>query len=132
MQTKFTVIPFEKMSWPEWKAYYFSDIRANHQLGILKNPKTGIALATPETEIFLPWYKKGDWRYGIPKKLTPGNNLILLRVAAVKYKGHFLAMDSIHRLTNLKPAIIVIDWVEVKESERKYVTDLITDFWDTV
>lgn len=130
MQTKFTVIPFEQMSWPEWKAYYFSDIRVNHELGTLKNPKTGIILADADTEIYIPWYKKGGWRYGEPKKITPGNNLILLRCAAVKYKGKFLALDSIHRLTMLKPAMIVIDWVEVKESQRKYVTDLITDFWD--
>jgi hypothetical protein len=131
LQSRFSFLAFDPMSWNEWQFQYLSDIRVNHELRSVKNPKTGILLTDEDTQVFLPHYeKKGNWRYGKPKKLKLGKRLIVVRSPAVRYKGKYLLLDSVHRVTQLEPKMLILDWVEIKESQRKLVTDLITDFWD--
>jgi len=130
IQPIFDLLAFEPFSWQEWKFRYFSDIRTNHELSSLKDPKTGLLIAGEDTEMYIPHYKKGNWRYGVPKQVYTGKTPVLLRAPAVKYNGKYLLLDNVHRVSLLHPAFLLLDWVEVKPKERKYVTDLIGDFWD--
>ena len=130
IQPNFTFMDFKPMSWREWKLHYFPSLRVSHALDRLKKVKCELLLVDNDTEIYLPWYKKGDWRYGEPKRIKLGERIALLRIPAVKYKGKYLILDRCHRFTELKPKIVLLDYIKIPESKRKLVTDLISDFWD--
>ncbi len=121
---------FQPMDWNTFQATYKKDIRVNWEPEGLKNPKTGLELATQDTEIYVPHYHKGNWRYGAPQLVPLGSRLVLVRIPAVRYKNKYMLLDGYHRTTQLSPRLILLDYVEVKEKERKYITDLISDFWE--
>ena len=39
---------------------------------------------------------------------------MMIRIPAVRYKGNIVIMDGVHRLENLKPAIVIIDIMDCK------------------
>ena len=123
---------FQPMDWNAFQATYRKDIRVNWEPEGLKKPKTGIHLADEDTEIYVPHYKKGGWRYGTPQQVPLGTSLKLVRIPAVRFKNRYMILDGYHRVTQLSPRIILLDYVEVKEQERKYITDLISDWWENV
>lgn len=129
--SKIPFLSFEPLAdFNAWKAAYGQDIRVDLEYNILKNSKVGLMLADDNTAIHVPRYKKGDWRYGIPERVPLGKELKLLRLPAARYKDKYLLLDGYHRMTELLPKLVLLDYIIIEEKVRKYVTDLCSDWWD--
>ena len=99
------------------------------------------------------------WMDGKPVKWELGKNLVMLRLPAIKilkwsdyfhdknyadkqgkekeiqYKASrkgkwvYLVPDGCHRLTELKPSLVILDWVQIREDDKRYFYDFYNEFW---
>lgn len=115
---------FKKMDWNEFKLTYKKDVRVIFFWDKIKNPKTGITFADQSTDIFLPKYTNGDWTDGEPISVVMGKGGALVRIPAIKVREGYFVLDGVHRLLELKPRYIVIDWIELSEKDKRYSVDV--------
>ena len=127
-QIKFSVLDFCPLTWKEWKVWYKSDIRVSVRWEKLKKAKVGLALADAGTVMFLPWYAGGaNWLDDKPPlRAHVGNKDCIVRVPALKLKKGYLILDGCHRITELKPKLIYLDWIE---ADKRCFVDLRSLFW---
>lgn len=125
----FDALEFSKMTYKEYLRTYKTSIRCSVEFENIKHPKMGITLLDDDRDnLYFPWYKdKGSWRKGTPIQIKEGKNLIVVRVPAVKLQGFnkYLLLDGCHRVSQLKPKVIILDWFEVTKDNYMYVTDLL-------
>ena len=91
------------------------------------------------------------WMDGKPVKVKLDFNisrnskdLVLLRLPAIKVPIYaddyhkkikcdccktFFVLDGCHRLTELKPRLIILDWIELKDNDVRYIVDFYNEFW---
>lgn len=119
----FDSLLFSSMSLRDWKRRYGGSIRISCSLKRIKKAVSGLCLATKQTKMYLVHYDNGDWRDGKPKKVKIGIAPMLIRVPAIKIGDIFLLIDGCHRMKN-SPMFVVLDYLDLPESERKYITDL--------
>lgn len=125
----FDYIEFKGINYQQWKQRYKSSIRISIELGKIKRPKTGFLVADEKTNLKLCWYKKGNYRDGEIKKASIGNKNVLIRIPAIKINDEYLVIDGCHRLTQLKPRFILIDYIEPKKEDLRYISDCFNDYW---
>ena len=134
-QLTFDLLRFHPLkSVKEWLTRYRGSIRCVVEVDAMKHGgKVSLVHAQPgEHSLWLPWYKKGTWRTGIPKQAKwTGKNLILTRIPAValKTKNHFLLVDGCHRITELNPAFVLLDVYHPTVETRRAFTDLFNWNW---
>jgi hypothetical protein len=119
----FDTLTFRPMTLRQWKQRYQGVIRISCSLMRIRKALPGLHLATKQTKMYLVQYDKGDWRDGIPQKVSVGTTPMLVRVPAIKVGKAFLLIDGCHRLKT-GPAFVVLDYLDVPASERNYLTDL--------
>ena len=118
---------FAPLTWKQWLTRYRHSIRVSLVTSRIKQPMVGLLLADKTTELYISRFEKDkDWRDGKrPEKYAIGNRMMLVRLPALALSPkRFFIFDGHHRLTELKPRIILLDWICVKPSEYCYVTDL--------
>jgi len=120
----FDLLQFRPLSWKGFLRRYVGAIQPTVVWQKIINPKVGLHLLGPEELLALPWYKDGDWRDGQPRLIKPGSVLAVVRIPAVLWKGTFVALDGCHRLSEVRPAMVLIDYFVPRERERVYITDL--------
>lgn len=129
MQTIFDLIHFKKLNFKEWKFRYLSDIRIGILWKNLKDVNVGILLVKNH-QIYLPKYGKDkSWMNGKPIKVNEGKRLILVRLPAIRIKNKYLILDGYHRLKNLKPKLIILDYLRLSQSQYRYIIDLYNEYW---
>lgn len=121
----FDCIQFRPYDWNGFKQRYRGAVRCVIAWDRIKKPKMGLSLLEKSQKINLVWYEGGDWRDGKPKKFGLGDKLALVRIPCCKVGDAFVALDGNHRLTSIKPKLVLIDWFEPKLKDRVYVTDLL-------
>lgn len=119
----FDSLTFRPMTLRQWKQRYEGAIRISCSLKRIKKAVPGLHIATKQTTMFIVHYDKGDWRDGTPQKVSAGTTPMLVRVPAIKIGNAFLLIDGCHRM-KVGPAFVVLDYLDVPVSERKYITDL--------
>lgn len=119
------LLDLSPMTWLQWKVSYLPGIRVCHALTRLKNPKPQAHVATSKSKIRYPWYKKGDWMDGRYRMFELGKSPVLWRGPAILYEGTFLILDGCHRLSDLKPSMVVLDYLKISKREKVYVVDLL-------
>lgn len=124
----FDLLQFHPLTWKGFLRRYVGAIQPTVLWWKIKNPRVGLHLLGQEELLALPWYKDGDWRDGQPRLVKPGSALAVARIPAVLWKGTFVALDGCHRLSEVKPAVVLIDYFVPRERERVYVTDLFNRF----
>lgn len=119
---------FAPLSWEEWATRYKRHIRVFAQTARLKHkPKVGLSVASGP--IYIPWYDTGDWIDGKPKSVTVGTTTRLVRLPALSVGGRFLVLDGVHRLTELRPAFVLLDWIKPVKSDLVYFLDMHNPTW---
>lgn len=118
--------PYPKLA--DWMLRYKSSIRSLANFKELEAP-VGQEVMTSSTKAWLVWYRRGDWKTGQPIRAKAGKNPILVRVPAVKLGDRFLVIDGCHRLTELSPRFVVIDYVELTKEQAWRCADFVNPFW---
>lgn len=122
-----THIEFIKLDYKEFCRRY----KKGHQLIVdidkFKNCKVGLKIADINTFIY---HANGNsqemlTRYNIRDKTNP----IIVRIPALRVYDSYLAMDGNHRLRELKPSIVIIDYIKVTKKTIKYSQDLSNVHW---
>ena len=130
IQTLFDVMDFEPLTWADWKFRYQRHIRVWCEPERMKyEPKVGLMVAMPYHRIYLPWYERGGWQDGKPRFVKPGLSPRMIRIPVVLAGGKILALDGAHRLTQLDPAIVLMDSVEPDKRDLKFFTDMHNPHW---
>lgn len=119
----FDSLTFRPMTLQEWKRRYRGVIRISCSLKRIMKAVPGLHLATKQTRMYLVHYDHGDWRDGTPQRVSVGTTPMLVRIPAIKVGNAFLLIDGCHRM-KMNPAFVVLDYLDLPVSERKYVTDL--------
>ncbi len=127
MQTKFDLIDFTPFSFKEWKKRYQSDIRTAVKWDGIKRGKCGLIVANKDTKMYLPWYNGKHWMDGEPQRVEIGNKLRLVRLPALKVKDEYLILDGCHRMTELKPMLVLLDWLETPN--MRYFVEMRNEYW---
>lgn len=121
----FDVIRMKSLTWKQFMRRYSGSIRANtSNWRKINSPEMGLCLVDSNTKLNLIWYKGGDWRDGKPIKWRIGTEHCIVRIPAVLVDGVFVVLDGCHRLTELKPSVVFVDWFRPSKKERVYLTDL--------
>ncbi len=128
--TVFNLLEFRPMTFRDWRSHYRRQIGVMIWLSSLKKVKTGLHVCTPDTELYLPKYKAArDPLAAKPKQIAIGDRPILIRIPAVKVGPRFLILDGCHRLNDLRPGLVVLDYVEPTKRQRRAFMDLNVDWW---
>jgi hypothetical protein len=121
----FDALQLSLMNWGRFVQRYKGVIRADIVWDKISKPTMGLVLLTTGAKVDIVWYMKGDWRDGKPRTISVGENTAIIRVPAVKKRdGQLLLLDGCHRLTELKPAVVIVDWFQPNSKDRVYITDL--------
>lgn len=117
--------------WDEWRTRYQRWIRTMREPSkrLKSVPSVGLIVATPKTQIYLPAYTDGGWQDGKPVRASIGTNPVLIRIPALKIRERYLLLDGVHRLTDLKPAFVLIDYAEFTASDMTYWMDTFNVYW---
>lgn len=125
------IVSYPKLDWIQWQAIYRGHIRCvvDWEMLVGYTPTIGRKWwldNSDKIEVFYPWYTKGNWRYGLPKKVSLGNNDVIVSIPVVQFDNSkkFLVLDGCHRIRDLKPRIIVLDYISVKKEKLCAFTDL--------
>lgn len=125
-------IEFKKLTWAAFKAEYRTAVQPKVEWGRIRNPKMGLSMQVDgDFALYMPWYTGGDWRDGEPRLVPKGSATALVRVPAVLTgNGKLLVLDGCHRLTQLRPRVVVVDWFHPAKYDRRYLNDLFNEnFW---
>ena len=124
-------IEFQTLTWESFKAEYRTAIQPTVEWDRIRAPKMGLSFCLDgNLALWMPWYKDGDWRDGRPRRVPPGRTNAIVRVPAVLARnGQYLVLDGCHRLTQLRPRVVVVDWFHPAKSDRRYMNDLFNEFW---
>ncbi len=124
-------IEFEPMTWAAFKREYAGGVVGPIVVWErICKPKVGLTLSLDgRPELSMPWYSGGDWRDGRPRMAPRGRAPALIRIPAVRVDGRLLALDGCHRLTELRPRMVVVDWFEPTKHDRRYLNDLFNYAW---
>lgn len=132
MHAVIDVLPFRAMTWAEWRQAYRQRIRVNSWISGFKQMRTEIHVATPSTKMVLPWYDKlkiDDHLSGNAREVRIGAAPILIRIPAVRFKDWYFIPDGCHRLTELKPGLVVLDAIVPTKRQRRGIGDFSHDWW---
>jgi len=122
------VIEFRKLSYESFKQVYKDDIRISIDFKKITPIDVDIHFTEKEDLLQLPWYEKGSWADGETRSTRLGKNFILVRLPAIKLGGNeFFILDGCHRLIELMPGLIIIDYMILNKNDYKYVIDLYND-----
>ena len=125
----FDILQFKKLNRKEYEKVYRGQIRTSIIFNKIKNVKTGIKVYSDKEDIiYLCKYKKGDWRDGKPVKYERkiNKNIAVVRVPAINIKDTniYVTLDGNHRLTEVNPSYIIMDYMVIDKSNFMYVTEL--------
>lgn len=120
----FDLLQFYPLSWAGFLRRYVGAVQCMVVWDRIKKPRMGLTVLQPGEQVDLVWYRDGDWRDGEPRKAKTGNMPALARLPAVKLGKRFLVLDGCHRLSEVKPAFVLLDWFEPSREDRVYITDL--------
>lgn len=120
---------FTKHTWESWKLTYLPQIKPIFKYSKIKNPILGIKIATKKDKLYSPWYDKGGLLKGKPKQVKTGGSMVICSIPCVKVKNRYLILDYNHRLTDLKPWAIILDYIQLKPHQYKYVKDFDNKYW---
>lgn len=139
---RLTTIP--KLNWPEWQAKYRAGMCANALWYRLQSPKPKVRREIVGNDwtvptLYYPWYKTGSgYRDDVPPKEVDLLNLtgeFILSIPALElveadgtWHG-YLVLDGCKRLRDLKPRVIIIDYLSVRHDKLKYFNDLLSPHW---
>lgn len=128
-QLSFDAIELSAMTWKEFKTRYFSSIRVSNDVWGIKPVSIELIQATNEMDLWGVWYEGGTWRDGENVKLEIGNKMVVVRIPVFKIEktNDYLVVDGMHRITKLKPSIILMDVVNIKDKDKVYINDMM--FW---
>jgi len=121
-QLHFDLLLFAPLNWTAFKCRYRGVVQSVVEWDRIHHPKMGLQLLKGAASSV--WYRKGDWRDGEPRKMCPGKVLALVRLPAVKWHGRFLILDGCHRMTEVQPAIVLLDWFQPRLRDSVYLNDL--------
>jgi len=143
---RLTTIP--KLNWPEWQAEYRSSLCVGVLWYRLQSPKPKVRQEIVGNgdwmvpHLYYPWYSKGTgYRDDVPPKevdLLTSRGQFILRIPAlelIEANGMchgFLVLDGCQRLRDLKPRVIIIDYISVRHDKLKYFNDLLSPHWRKV
>lgn len=122
-------IVFRPLDIDQWRGIYQSAISVCIKWDKIKVIKVGIKMLNLDDIVYLPHYKNGDWIDGTPETISPGDNLALIRIPGLKVNGKYIIFDGCHRIKQLKPKIVIIDYIETNKKSHKYFIDLHNPFW---
>lgn len=121
----FDALSFSPMTWRQLRKRYEGAVRPVIVWDKIKSPPTGMRVLRAGDELKLVWYEGGTWRDGAPRTFTaPGSKPVLIRIPAVKVDGMLLAVDGCHRLVEMQPMFVIVDWFAPRTAERVYINDL--------
>lgn len=132
MHAVIDVLPFQALTWTEWKQIYRQRIRVLTWISDFKSMTTGIHVATPKTRLVLPHYhkrKSDDHLSAPPREIRIGSEAVLVRLPAVKFKDWYFIPDGTHRLKGLRPGLVVLDYIEPTKRQRRGIADFQADWW---
>ena len=118
----------------EWSGMYRQDVRTIvHWEELLKyNPKVGtVWLLGPGKKpgFFFPWAVKGHWMTGATlRQVELGDNSLIVRAPAVRWRSKTVLLDGCHRTSQLQPKLLIVDVVECGNVKvRRCFADLLFD-----
>jgi hypothetical protein len=123
-------IVLKKLSVLEYMLAYRKDIRVLMDWNTLKKAKinTGVMLVNKDNKdtVYHCW-SDDDTLMGPRKKVKfKFKKNMFVRVPAVKYKNRVILLDGNHRLSELYPKFICIDYIDCKtEKDKRIFVDLL-------
>jgi hypothetical protein len=122
---------FPKLSWTDWQAKYRPHIRTRVIWDKIQRPapkvgRTWVCDQRANFDIFYPWYKSGgDWRDRDPLvvDLSRLTNDVVVQVPALLVNTDILLLDGNHRVRDLRPRVLIIDWIDVGLKRCRYFSD---------
>lgn len=118
--------PYSSMT--EWFKRYGSSVRVKANVAGW-TPYCGMEIMTHKTEAWLPWYRGGDYTNGKPVRAKLGKAPAICRLPAVKLCGRFLLLDGCHRLVQVKPRFILLDYLKAEKKDAWRFQDFGNPFW---
>lgn len=121
-----TYTAYPLRDWSEFKTLYKSDIRMSIDWDRLYPCEIGFKVADKDTVFHLVNYKNGDWREGEPIKIKQSDNskFAFVRIPAAEIaENKYLVLDGNHRLREMSPQFVVIDYLKVPQKKKKFITD---------
>lgn len=120
----------ENINFNEFKRRYENDIIISYTLKKLKAEVETI-IVDKSTVVVLPKYKESkDLVTGRPIWFNPEKSKnYIIRLPAVNIFNAYLVLDGCHRLLKLKPKVIILDALKIKQKQYKYIEDLRNVYW---
>ena len=128
----FDVIKFYPLTWSVWKQRYESAIRISIDLNKIHPTRVYLRQADDSSLLYGVWYRSGNWRDGRPRQFAYlVKQLAIVRVPAILVKppNKYLVLDGMHRLSTLKPSVVLLDVIDIPKKQWCYVSDLFNPFW---
>lgn len=124
-------------TYADWLAKYKSHIRCMVWWDELNKPKPRVGRRYVDISDFV-WLpqctEKGEWRRKEPNQPVAlehwkfKGDRIVIAPALVTRKGYLL-LDGVHRVTELEPRLLVLDWIQVKKEQLTSIADTIGAWW---
>jgi hypothetical protein len=126
-----------------WQAQYRKHIRCMIWWKELSEPTPELGrslymggFSSDRLRLYYPWFQdKGEWRtrkMNVPKSVLleefKGDRLIRVPGLRVPDRG-ILVLDGAHRLRDLEPLIVVVDWIQVTKDRLCSIADTIGAWW---
>ena len=119
----------EPFTFEQWKQVYKSKIRILWKMKALRKIRCELIRAEKTTKMYAPWYDDGDWMDGKPKRLSLGNKNTVIRLPALRIADKYLILDGNHRINELHPNTVFLDYLDLEKKDYKYFVDLHNPFW---
>lgn len=129
IQVAWDSIQMEPYTFEQWKQVYKSKIRVGWKVDALENVRCGLIRAEKTTKLYAPWYDNGNWMDGKPRRLSLGDKNTVVRLPALRVDGKYLILDGNHRINELRPNTVFLDYLDLAKKDLKYFVDLHNPFW---
>ncbi len=131
IEPKIDLLAFSRLSIKEFVKRYKRDVRTMIHWGMLKHQETGIKVLCEGDTVYLTrWDEgKGNFSFDSPQRLVLGSAPIFVRVPGFKAQDVFFLVDGTHRILELAPAMILVDYVVLESDEYGIVVDFLGQFF---
>jgi hypothetical protein len=123
-KTHFEITPLD---YKEFVRRYKRDIILAVDLKDFCKATFGLEIATDRTYLYHPMgdVLKRPKRYNI----KDGKTSTIVRIPCFKIYKSFMILDGNHRIRELKPKIVIIDFINITEKNIPYCQDLSNVYW---
>ncbi len=99
----------------DWKSLKLSSLKTDF-----------VILDSKNDDIIYHCWSENDQLMGPRKKVdVKYENPIIIRIPGVKYKNKIVLLDGNHRISELHPKIVIVDYIQCDEKNKRIFVDLL-------